>query len=199
MESHKLAVKFFVQNPSGLQTEEFVPVFHRWIQGQVAQDHLLIDVADYGHVHEGPGAVLVSHEANFHMDLGDGRLGLMYVRKQPIPSPVGTPASLRQRLRAVFKYALQACAALEDEPTLGGRVRFRTDEAIFRVHDRLLAPNTPETFDSVKRDLGAFLQGLYGAPVELEHRSRPETLFEVAIRAPQSPPVATMLERASTA
>ena len=31
-------------------------------------DHLLIDVADYAHVPNGPGTVLVAHEANIHID-----------------------------------------------------------------------------------------------------------------------------------
>src|SRR5581483_1646097 len=98
MDSHKLAVKFFIEDPSGLKTDEdFVPVFHRWIQTRAIADHQLIDVADYAHVKEGPGTLLVSHEANFHADLGGGRLGLLYVRKQPLPG--GTFA---ERLRETF-------------------------------------------------------------------------------------------------
>ena len=58
-------------------------------------DHLLIDVADYEHVPNGPGTVLVSHEANIHLDLADGRPGLLYIRKQPLKG------DLRERIRAL--------------------------------------------------------------------------------------------------
>src|SRR5205814_1119849 len=116
-------------------------------------DHLLIDVADYKHVPEGPGTVLVSHEANIYTDQGEGRLGLLYFRKQPFAGA----ATFAERLRATFRDALEACNLLEEEPALHGRVRFRTDELLFRVYDRLLAPNTDETFAEVKPELEAFL------------------------------------------
>src|SRR6478609_8604290 len=113
MESHKLAVKFFVENGAEAPLEEFVPVFHRWIQGKLLEGHQLIDVANYAHVHEGPGTVLVSHEANIHADLGDGKLGLLYIRKQP-----GGGSSFRERLRSTFGFALKAASTLEEDSAL---------------------------------------------------------------------------------
>ena len=192
MDSYKLAVKFFIQDASQLNVKDFVPVFHRWIQQRALAGHQLIDVADYSHVHEGPGTVLVSHEANLHADLGGGRLGLLYVRKQPLPGEFG------DRLRATFEFCLRAAAMLEDDPTLAGRVRFGTGEAIFRIHDRLHAPNSTQTFAELRPQLESFLKSLYAAPaIELDHRADPLTLFEVGIRAPQSIPVASLLQRAS--
>ena len=65
MESSKFSVKFFVQDPSTIgEITDLVPLFHSWIQTHALADHLLIDVADYAHVHNGPGIVLVSEEAN---------------------------------------------------------------------------------------------------------------------------------------
>lgn len=196
MDSYKLAVKFFVEDASHLKTDEdFVPVFHRWIQTRAIPDHQLIDVADYAHVKEGPGTVLVSHEANIHADLGEGRLGMLYVRKQPLPG-----SSFRDRLRQTFAYTLAACAKLEAEESLRGRLRFRTDEGAFRIHDRLHAPNTPDTFNAIRADLQEFLQNLYnGDSVRLDYQPHPENLFEVTFRAGQSLPVAALLERAARA
>lgn len=177
MEPHRLAVKFFIRDPSKVELEEFVPVFHRWIQSRALEDHLLIDVADYKHVHQGPGIVLVSHEANIYADLGDGRLGLLYVRKQPLPG------RFVERLASVFRYALRCAAMLEDEPSLKDRVQFRTDEILFRLYDRLHAPNEPKTFERIKADLDSFLHHLYGTPAaELIYRADPERRFEVEIR-----------------
>ena len=45
MDSSKLVVKYFVEDPSRVHAEEFVPVLHGWIQQQSVPDHFLIDVA----------------------------------------------------------------------------------------------------------------------------------------------------------
>ena len=71
-----MSVKFYVEDDSSLGAHEFVPVFHSWIQNHAVPEHMLIDVADYAHVHNGPGTLLVAHEANFYTDRIDGRLGL---------------------------------------------------------------------------------------------------------------------------
>ena len=152
--------------------------------------HLLIDVADYAHVPNGPGTVLVAHEANIHWDLEDGRPGPMYVRKQPAAGA----ATLRDRLADAFRGALRAAAKIEADPALPG-VRVRTDEAVFRINDRLLGPNTEATFAAVNPDLQAFLADLYQGDVALEHRHDPRRLFEVRIRSTASRTVADLLSR----
>ena len=188
MESHKLAFKFFVKNPTGIAVERFVPVFHRWIQTRALEGHQLIDVADYKHVQEGPGTVLISHEANIHADLGDGRLGLLYVRKQPLTG------SFTQRLRATLRYTLQCASLLERDASLQG-IGFQTNDPIFRIYDRLLAPNTAQAFAQIGPDLEPVLKNLYGANVTLTHTPDAERLFEVAISAPASPEIEKLLTR----
>src|SRR2546423_15285818 len=113
MDSHKLVLKFFLDDPSAVPETSFVPVFHSFIQTHALPDHLLIDVADYTHVPDGPGTVLVSHEANLYMDHSvGGRLGLMYQRKQPIAG-AGT---LRDPLATGFSFGLRAAGRVEEEP-----------------------------------------------------------------------------------
>jgi|SRR5690348_12911744 len=184
MESHKLAFKLFFDPASSAPGPgEFVPVFHSWIQQHSVPDHLLIDVADYSHVPEGPQTVLVSHEAIFAIDYAEARPGLQYFRKQPI---VGAE-SFAERLRKVFRIELESCAKLEEDPRLKGRVRFRTDEIVFRIHDRLLAPNEPGVFAELRPDLQAFASELFhGAPVTLEQRGTAQDLFEVRIKSARS-------------
>jgi hypothetical protein len=180
MQSHKIAFKLFVEDPSQLKLEDFVPVYHRWIQRRALADHQLIDVADYKHVQEGPGTVLIAHEANIHADLGDGRLGLLYVRKQPLEG------LFARWLRTVLGYTLGCASMLEDDESLRGRIRFRTDEAILRIYDRLHAPNTQETFDSVRPDLETLLTATLGPEIRLSHKPDRERLFEVSMRSPQA-------------
>ena len=194
MDSYKLAVKFPFQNASAIRAEECVPVFHRWIQSQALSGHQLIDVADYDHVKDGPGIVLVSHEANIHADQGYGIPGLLYRRKQP------SPGSFRDRLRATFGHTLKAAALLEAEPSLAGRATIRTDQASFLIFDRLLAPNSQQTFNDVRPELESFLKNLYDVPsIELTYVEKPEELFEVGIKSPRSLPIATLIDRVGTA
>ena len=190
MSPWKIVVKFFAENEPELGSNEFVPVLHGWIQQHAFPDHTLVDVADYGHVHHGPGTLLVAHEANFYLDRTDGFVGLSSSRKQPLD---GTFAEL---LRQAIVAALQACNRLEDEPALQGKLKFRTNELLIRLNDRLLAPNTVETFQQVKPELEHLGATLYpDASIELDHNPADLSLFEVRLTASDSPPIATLLNR----
>src|SRR5437763_3400047 len=119
MQTPKLSLKFFAHDGSHADESVIVPLFHRWIQDQAIPGHLLIDVADYAHVKNGPGVVLVSHEANFSTDAAlDHRLGLLYQRKAPIDGDTTA------QLRTVFHTALTAVSLLENSFELAGRLKF---------------------------------------------------------------------------
>jgi len=189
MQAYKISIKLFATKDE-FAPSEFVPVFHHWIQTQALADHLMIDVADYAHVHNGPGTVLVTQQANLYTDRGDGRLGLLYSRKLPVDGA----DTFVERLRHVLTSALKCAALLEREPSLSGRVTFRTNEFLIRINDRLLAPNTAETFAAMKGDLEQVAKEVYGQPARLEHKPSPLTLFEVRVSTSQSPTIAAMLE-----
>jgi hypothetical protein len=192
MQPYKISVKFFIDDPAAVDAHQFVPVFHSWIQSRAVPEHMLIDVADYEHVHNGPGTVLIAHEANFYTDRTDGRLGLTYSRKWPATGGGG----FYQKLAQAYATVLDGCRRLENDPKLNGTVRFRTDESAVRIHDRLLGPNTPQTFEQLKPDLRRLAEDLYaGAAVDIEHLMSPERLFEVQLRAEDSPAIATLLSR----
>jgi hypothetical protein len=189
MDSHKIVIKLFVQDASRLDAHEFVPIFHSWIQQRAVPDHLLIDVADYAHVHNGPGTCLITHEANFYTDRGEGRLGLMYARKQPF---AGT---FTDRVRQAFAATLEAAKRLETEEKLAGRIKFKTDEVLFSIADRLSAPSTPETFRAVQPELQKFFAEAFGGEVALRQVGTDETPFKVEIVAKQSPSLDALLSR----
>ena len=181
MDAFKIAVKFYVRDSSFLTADEFVHVFHSWIQQQAVADHTLIDVADYSHVKDGPGTVLVAHEANFYADRFDGRLGLTYSRKQP------GGKTLKERLHQAIAAALEACARLESDPRLEGRIKFNTDELLVTLNDRLNAPNTRETFAAIEPELRGVLSEFFGAgPINLEHEASERALFAVRARSTTS-------------
>jgi hypothetical protein len=176
MNAEQVMVKFFVEDASRLDLAELIPVFHDWIRNHKL-DEMLIDVADYRHVAQGPGVLLVCHGAIYAMDQADGRTGLEYRRRH-------VNGREPESVDAAFRRALAACTLLEQEPSLKGRVRFLTGEAQFRIADRLQAPNTAETFASVKPEIERTLAKLYaGAPVTITHRAGARDLFTVDVRA----------------
>src|SRR5229473_5672560 len=74
-------VKVFARQPAPIDQGDAIAVFHRWIQNRECPE-MLIDVADYRHVPDGPGVMLIGHEASYSLDNTKGRLGLLYSRKQ---------------------------------------------------------------------------------------------------------------------
>ena len=199
MQAHKISVKFYVDDPSQLGAHEFVPIFHSWIQNRAVPEHMLVDVSDYAHVHNGPGTLLVAQEANFYADRIDGRLGLTYARKQA--APAAAAATFVDRLRQAVTAALEACVRLEDDPRLAGKIKFGTGEMTIRLPDRLLAPNTMETYSQVRGDIEKVAADLYGTGnFDVEHVLSEKLPFEVRVMATSSlPDVSSLLNRLSYA
>jgi hypothetical protein len=133
--------------------DKLIPVFHRWIRESLL-DELAIDVADYEHVHEGPGVVLIGHAFDYYWDLGEGRPGLVYTRKRDAPAP-------DLRLSDAVRRALVGCKLLEQDPALPG-VSFRTDELLVRLPDRLHAPPTEAGYSALQHELGSLVARIYG-------------------------------------
>src|SRR5262245_46928351 len=195
METVKYELKFFLDDASGVELEEFIPVFHDWIQTQQLEE-LLIDVADYRHVPRGPGIVLIAHDAHYIMDLTDARLGLLYSRRRETHPSRCAIQSVEDRLRSVWHCALTACQRLEAHPALHGRLQFRGNELLLRCNDRLQAPNTAAAYDDLCQHLEPLLATLYpGERVEVEHLRDSASRLTVVIKVPESPEVDTLLTR----
>ena len=194
MESVKYDLKLFLQDASQVNLEDFIPVFHDWIQHQ-RLDELLIDVVDYRHVHDGPAVMLIAHDAHYAIDMAGGRMGLLYSRRRETHPSRNGIQSVTERLHSVLQCALKACRLLEAEPSLQGRVKFRGDELLLRVNDRLVSP-TPAAFDDLQAHLRPVLERLYPAlQVEVDLCGEPDSRLAVAIRVAEDAGAAALYSR----
>ncbi len=161
MNARRLAIKLFTTRPiarDGLHP--FIGVFHRFIQA-AAVPGLLIDVADYAHVPDGPGVILIGHEVDYGIDLAGGRTGLLTTRKH------AGDADLAALFRDALAKALAVARAIEADESVS--VRFATDALEIAFPDRHAAPNTALAFDWVCKELLPVARAVFGAAARFEN------------------------------
>jgi hypothetical protein len=164
-------------NREMVDLEPLIPVFHRWIQEQVFEE-LLLDIADYRHVPDGPGIVLIGHQADYSVDNTDGRLGVRYNRKAPLDG------GNSDRLKQAACSALKACQRLEAEAVLDGKICFNGRDAEFSINDRLLAPNREEVRRRLDPEFKAFFDSLFrGGTYAMSYDTDPRRLLRVFVQA----------------
>jgi hypothetical protein len=174
MELQKLSVKFFVERPEAIPLSDFIDIFHGWIQASDGDYH---DVADYSHMQAGPGIVLIANDANVSIDEADNRRGLLFSQKSPLSG------SNREKLRRVFRAALESCRKLEEEPGVRGKLRFAANEAMISVNDRLIAANSEEAFAEIKADIDSAARELFGGvDVNCERHGDPRQRLSVRVK-----------------
>ena len=147
MDLERFAIKMFTR-PGAEAVDEaiFIDIFHEWIRHKTL-DGILLDVADYRHVPDGPGIMLISHEINFAMDHANGRFGLYAQRK------LGEAATHRDRILELVRATVAFGALLELDHRVGQQLRFEAGLLEYSANDRLLAPNTEAAYASLKPDL----------------------------------------------
>lgn len=178
MDLQRLSVKLFAEPNSDVKPPEFVPIFHSWIRNQKIKDHLLIDVADYKHVPEGPGILLVAHEGNYATDESEGELGLLYQRKRFLEG------SLTERLNTALKATLQAVELLEQEPDLRERIRFDRNRFLVISNDRLNLPNTEQSHEFMHSSLSEVATGFFGHDrFTLTRRENEKERYSVSVKS----------------
>ena len=187
MNIQHINIKFYLENPESVNLADFAAVFNTWIQQQSLEE-LLIDVADYLHVHNGPGIMLIGHEADYSLDNRAGRLGLLYNRKEQLDGT--TEEKLAQATRA----ALTVAQILENENGL----KFNGSEVQLIINDRLLVPNTLETLAALEPDLKSFFNQLYGGTeYSLSHNDDRRERFTVNVKTESKFDVDTLLKNLS--
>jgi hypothetical protein len=191
MDTSKLQLKIFAtpESAKAVHAEAFVPVFHGWIKEHVLPE-LLIDVASYAHVPEGPSVALIGHGSDYFLDEGGGRLGLVHSRKRSGFGP-------SERLGDLARRTFHAAALLEaSAPSASGRLHFATNELQLKLNDRLSAPATDATFAAIRPEVESFATTLFGPGADVTRVGTPKDLLTLRIVAPTNVSLATLLERA---
>ena len=193
MMPQRLAVKLpldDVASRRGAQPVDFgrvLALFHRFIQTR-ALEGLLIDVADYSHVPDGPGVMLIGHDVDYAVDLTEGQPGLRVVRKRC------AGLELRDGVRDALRKALVAIRAIEADGSTG--LAFSTGALTLQLVDRLQYASDAASHARAAAALEPLLGEVFGAvklaPASLADAGRPLTL-RASVCEP-SPP-AHLLER----
>ena len=190
MHLHRISIKFFVADPSVVDLDAIIKTFHGWIQHAKAPG-MLIDVADYRHMVDGPGVVLIGHEGDYALDMAAGRPGLLHTQKRG-------GGDLDQQLITLLHHGLVACRTLANQTP----IRFNTDAFRLMFLDRLRAPNMAGTFDQVRPRVEAALAPAYGggATLTLERQDNdPRACLTINAKASKDPGFDAVIERLSLA
>lgn len=163
MTPNRITIKFFIEAEQAREITWVVPIFHRWIQTE-AVPGLLIDVADYKHVADGPGIILIGHDVDYALDLAHGRAGLLTRRKRL------TDGTLAENLQQTLVWAVTAAQQFQQDSGLA----LKSSELEISFPDRLHTPNNATTWTAVRADVQTVLQDTLGLEVELENDARDE-------------------------
>ena len=154
MDIERFCLKFFARPGATIDEAIFIDIFHEWIRYKKLGG-VLIDVADYRHVPDGPGLMLITHEINFAMDHTDGRFGLFAQRK------LGQGDNHPARIVALVQAMATFGALLESDWRVAGKLSLEGGLFHYMSNDRLLAPNTAESFAALQPDLTAAAVTIY--------------------------------------
>ena len=194
MNLHRISVKYFIAEPDAVDSGTMIRVFHQWIQQSVVPG-MLIDVADYRHMIDGPGVMLIGHDVDYALDMSEGRPGLVHTRKRSVPD------NLRDAVGETLHAGLTACRSLEQEKQLGTNLVFRTDEIRLVLLDRLVAPNDASGFDQLRDAIMDLLQSVYdGSEVAIARDPTDDRRCLTArISASVTPNLSALIDRLATA
>ncbi len=150
-------IKIYSSTPDILEdNDKIISVFHRWIQESqdskksAVMDELIIDVANYSHVPQGPGIMLIGHDSFYSIEPGpENRMGLLYNRRTKLVE------TNQEKLVFAIKAVINVKNLLEKEELWESKLKFAMTEFKLELKDRHFTPNTKESFDSLRGDIEA--------------------------------------------
>ncbi|OLP17363.1 hypothetical protein BST81_16315 [Leptolyngbya sp. 'hensonii'] len=154
MNPDRFCIKFFARPGNTIDEAILIEIFQEWIRLRKLPGTLL-DVADYRHVPNGPGVMLITHEVNYAMDHSEGEFGLYAQLK------LGQGETHQERMLALVKATAIFGALLESDKRVAGQFSLDGSQFLYLANDRLQLPNTEAAFTALKPDLEAVAAKLY--------------------------------------
>ena len=188
MTASRIQAKLLLTGSGSVDPDALIEVFHEWIQRDRVAD-VLIDVADYRHVHQGPAVLLIGHTSDFGLDLAEGRAGLIHTSKRRSEDEA-------EPLRGVLAKLLQVAHLLEAEQGLGP-IRFGTSEILVRHLDGLAIVQGDIARKQAGDQLREMGRLLYGGEFEVEavDSSAAYPAFVLRSSAPSLSTLPSLIER----
>ena len=173
MQVQQVAVKLLARGP--VEQEPLIAVFHRWIRQALIPDHLLIDVADYRHVPEGPGVMLIAHQAHLALDEGCPGVGLSYGRRR---DAFGEAES---KVRDALSWAAFCATLLEREGGYSGILS--PNDVVISIRSRAVTTDAVAASKELKEVVNALAGPLWAGEVTVTPGQDPRRLTQVRVRA----------------
>ncbi|MCK6547952.1 hypothetical protein L6R52_19025 [Myxococcota bacterium] len=194
LSSAKISVKLFFRERVTIDPHVLVPILRRWVRERTFAGERLVDVVGYTHETHGPWVMLVGTGALWIVDSKHGRPGLRFTRRRTAREGFGRLSARttpRAALRAAYAGALTAARLL----TIDTGIAFSSSELEVEIADRLLAPNTPETYARAEPDLRAFGREVFESPKLLPvSAADPSALFRVSIEGQRKARIDALLD-----
>ena len=154
MDLQKFGIKLYLTSNNSFNSKSMISVFHSWIQSKAIDNHLLIDVADYSHIPDGPGVMLIAHEGHFSLDQENHEPGMMYMRISELEG------AFKERFIHVLSITIQAANRLRDNK-INKEVDFIHNSFRFMTNDRRIADNTHKNQNLYKDEVQKALTEKY--------------------------------------
>ncbi len=162
----RISAKVFASDTqAAVDFHAFIALFHAFIREKTVEG-LLLDVADYAHVPEGPGIVLIGHDVDYGIDQTGGRTGLLALKKRI------EGGELSDLLADTVRLSLAAARSIEQDGSTG--VTFAPNAVQVQFVDRLAHENSDAGFAAVKAELEALAKRLFGDGATVERADAEE-------------------------
>lgn len=165
LDLRKVNVKVSLKTTGAVNWRPFINVFHRWIQDTKLKG-VLVDVAEYTHVTDGPQVLLLAHEGQWVLDTEEGRPGMLYSQRHP---PEG---SAEHQLKRALKECLTGCKLLEQEPEAKDVLTVDTSTIEITANDRAMVPNDAESRTALESVIKTVLGNAVKLAPETDPRKR---------------------------
>lgn len=187
MDLQQIQWKIHLRDGNAPHPHAWFKSFATWINNS---PEILVDVADYSHVEDGPVIILVGHEAHYSIDHAGRRLGLLRDQRHWMSG------NNTEKLLSTLRATLTGAARLEGDSAIQPTPGFLASDLKLVINSRAIAPNTDETLQAIKPELQSVLDGLYGAgEYSLSRDLDPRQRFTVQVTSKQAMTVSQALSR----